>query len=81
MPNPNDRHIVRDPDGGWDVKGAHAKRFSKHAKAQAEAIQHAKGVVRNTGGREGRIQGRDGRFPNSDTVATANDPRPSGTQP
>ena len=81
MSNPNDRHIVRESDGGWDVKGAHAKRFSKHAKAQAEAIQHAKGVVRNTGGREGRIQGRDGRFPNSDTVATANDPRPSGTQP
>lgn len=30
MPKPNDRYVVRNPDGRWDVKAAHAKRSSKH---------------------------------------------------
>ena len=76
MPNPNDRYVVRNPDGGWDVKAVHSKRSSRHTQTQAEAIQHAKEVVRNAGGEEVRIQGRDGRFRDSDTVAPDNDPHP-----
>ena len=76
MAKPNDRYVVRNPDGGWDVKAAQAKRSSKHAQTQAEAIQHAKDIVRNAGGGEVRIQGRDGRFRDSDTVAPGNDPYP-----
>ena len=55
---------------------AHAKRSSKHTQTQAEAIQHAKDIVSNAGGGEVRIQGRDGRFRDSDTVAPGNDPHP-----
>lgn len=76
MPHPNDRYVVRNPDGGWDVKAGHAKRSSKHTPTQAEAIRHARGIVRNAGGGEVRIQGRDGRFRDSDTVAPGNDPCP-----
>ena len=76
MPNPNDRYVVRNPDGGWDVKAAHATRSSKHTQTQAEAIQHAKEIVSNAGGGEVRIQRRDGRFRDSDTVAPGNDPYP-----
>ena len=76
MPNPNDRYVVPDLDGGWDVKAAQAKRSSKHNQTPAEAIQHAKEIVRNAGGGEVRIQGKDGRFRDSDTVAPGNDPCP-----
>ena len=72
MPTSNDRYVVRNPDGGWDVKAAHAK----YTQTQAEAILHAKDIVRNAGGGEVRIQGRDGRFCDSDTVAPGNDPHP-----
>ena len=37
---------------------------------------HAKDIVRSAGGGEVRIQGRDGRFRDSDTVAPGNDPHP-----
>ena len=76
MPNPNDRYVVRNPQGGWDVKAAHAQRSSKHTRTQAEAIQHAKEIVGNAGGGEVRIQGTDGRFRDSDTIAPGNDPHP-----
>ena len=56
MAKPKDRYVVRNPDGGWDVKAAHAKRSSKHTQTQAEAIQHAKDIVSNAGGGEVRIQ-------------------------
>ena len=76
MPKPNDRYVARNPHGRWEVKAAHAKRSSKHTQTQAEAIQHAKDIVSNAGGGEVRIQGRDGRFRDSDTVAPGNDPHP-----
>ena len=76
VPNPNDRYVVRNPHGGWDVKAAHAQRSSRRTRTQAEAIQHAKDIVRNAGGGEVRIQGTDGRFRDSDTVTPGNDPHP-----
>ena len=79
MLNPNDRHIVRSLDGGWDATGAYAQRSSEHANVQAEAIQYAREVVRNAGGGEARIQGRDGCSRDSSIVAPANGPRLSGT--
>ena len=77
MPNPNDRYVVPNPDGGWDVKAAHAKRSSRRAQTQAEAIQHAKDIARNVGGGEVRIQGRDGHFRDSDALAPRRGPHPS----
>ena len=76
MSNPNDRYVVPNPEGGWEVKAAHAKRSSKRTQTQKEAIDFAKRVVHDAGGGEVRIQGRDGRFRDSDTVAPGNDPYP-----
>ncbi len=73
--NPNSRYVVRN-DGKWEVKKAGATRASSTHGTQAEAIDAARGIVRNAGGGEVRIQGRNGRFRDSDTVAPGNDPHP-----
>lgn len=71
----NDRFVVKHPDG-WAVKKADAERASEVFPTQHEAEQRAKGIVANLGGGEVRIQGRDGRWRDSDTVPPGNDPNP-----
>lgn len=70
-----DRYVTKHPDG-WAVQKAHAARPSHVVPTQAEATDVAKGIVANQGGGEVRIQGRDGRWRDSDTVAPGNDPYP-----
>lgn len=72
----NDRFVVPNPEGGWDVKAAGAKRASLRTDTQAEAERLAKEIVANLGGGEVRIQDRAGRFRDSDTVPPARDPYP-----
>jgi len=72
----NDRHVVPNPAGGWDVKAGGASRASSHHDTQADAERRAKEIVRNAGGGEVRVHGRDGRIRDSDTVAPGNDPNP-----
>jgi hypothetical protein len=72
----NDRHVVPNPDGGWDVVAPSASRASAHKDTQAEAIDRAREIVHNAGGGELRIHGRDGRIRDSDTIAPGNDPNP-----
>lgn len=69
-------NVVKNPKGGWDAKKDHAKRSSFHSDTQGEAEKAAKGFSRNNGGGEVRIQGRNGRFRDSDTVPPGNDPNP-----
>lgn len=76
MSNENNRHVVPNPNGGWDVVKPDAKRASAHTGTQAEAVQRAKKIVHNAGGGEVRTHGRDGSIRNSDTVAPGNDPFP-----
>ena len=76
MTNKNNRHVVPNPKGGWDVKAPGAKRASSHHDRQSEAESRAKTIVNNRGGGEVRTHGRDGRIRDSDTVAPANDPNP-----
>jgi hypothetical protein len=71
----NDRYVVRHPKG-WAVKGAGARRASDVTSTQREAEQRAKDIVQNLGGGEVRIQGRNGRWRDSDTVPPGNDPCP-----
>jgi hypothetical protein len=73
---PKRRHVVPNPEGGWDVKAPGAKRSSGHYDTQKEAESRAKEILRNIGGGEATIHGRDGRIRDSDTVAPANDPNP-----
>lgn len=72
----NDRYVVKGGGGGWDVKAPNAKRASGSFKTQAEAEARAKEIVGSLGGGEVRIQGRDGKWRDSDTVPPGNDPMP-----
>jgi hypothetical protein len=69
-------NVVNNPNGGWDAKRDNAKRSSYHTDTQREAEAVAKRYSGNSGGGEVRIQGRDGRFRDSDTVPPACDPFP-----
>ena len=68
------RNVVPNPSGGWDVTGA-GERSSGHFDTQSEAIDRAKEIVRNAGGGEVTIHGRDGQIRAKDTVDPGNDPR------
>jgi hypothetical protein len=67
----NDRHVVPQPNGGWDVKAPHSERASSHHSTQAEAIDRAREIIANAGGGELVTHGTDGRIRESDTVAAA----------
>lgn len=74
--NGNDRHVVPNADGGWDVKAGDAQRSSAHAGTQQQAIDRARQIVHNAGGGEVIIHGRDGQIRDKDTIAPGNDPFP-----
>ncbi len=76
MASGNDRDVVPNSDGGWDVTKAEHSRASAHTNTQKEAIDRAREIVTNAGGGEVRIHGRDGRIRDSDTVGGGNDPNP-----
>ncbi len=76
MTGKNERHVVKNPDGGWDVRAPGAARASDNKDTQKEAISRAREIVNNAGGGEVRIHGRDGKIRDSDTVAPGNDPNP-----
>lgn len=71
----NDRYVVKHGKG-WAVKqGGVSTPESVHRK-QSTAEQTARATVRGLGGGEVRIQDRQGRFRDSDTVAPGPDPFP-----
>ena len=70
-----DRFVTKHPEG-WAVKKPGATKASDVFKTQRDAETRAKEIVRNLGGGEVRIQGRNGRFRDSDTVPHGNDPCP-----
>ena len=76
MSKPSNRHVVPDPEGGWNVKAPNAQRASAHARTQAQAERRAKEIVGNLGGGEVVIHRPDGRIRDSDTVPPGNDPYP-----
>lgn len=75
-----DRHVVKNRDGGWDVKGPKAGRASSHHDTQSDAERRAKEIVGNSGGGEVVIHDRHGRIRDKDTVAPAKDPNPPKDQ-
>ena len=76
MASRNERHVVPNPEGGWDVTAPGGSRASAHRDTQAAAQDRARAIVGNLGGGEVVIHGRDGRVRDSDTVAPGNDPNP-----
>ena len=71
----NDRFVVRRGEK-WAVVGPNAKKASALTNTQRQAETRAKEIVKNRGGGEVRIQNREGRFRDSDTVAPGRDPHP-----
>lgn len=71
-----DRHVVPNPEGGWDVRKPGASRASTHHDTQQQALDRAREIVANNGGGEVRTHGRDGRIRDSDTIPPGNDPHP-----
>ena len=71
MPNSNQRHIVRHPDGGWAVKKPHALHVSSRHSTQAQARTRAKEILSHDGGGEAVTHRRDGSIGQSDTVYPA----------
>jgi Uncharacterized protein conserved in bacteria (DUF2188) len=72
----NERHIVPNPQGGWDVTKPGASRASSHHDTQSAAEQRAKEILSRDGGGEAVIHNRTGQIRDSDTVAPGNDPSP-----
>jgi len=76
MSSENNRHVVPNPNGGWQVKSPAGERSSANTDTQQQAIDRAREIVHNAGGGEVRIHGRDGKIRDSDTIAPGNDPHP-----
>lgn len=71
----NDRYVVKNGKE-WSVRKAGGKNPESTHNKQSDAEREAKKIVRDLGGGEVRIQGRDAKWRDSDTVAPARDPFP-----
>ncbi len=70
------RHVVPNPEGGWDVVRPGASRASAHLDTQKAADQRAAEILHNAGGGERVTHGRDGAIRSKDTIAPGNDANP-----
>ena len=75
MSKGRDRTIYRRGDK-WINKRNDSDRASSVHDTQKEAITAANNMLRNQGGGELSIKGRDGRFRSKDTIPPGNDPNP-----
>jgi hypothetical protein len=73
----NDRHVVLNADGGWDVVKEGNSQASAHTDTEAQAIDREREIVHDAGDGELLIRGTDGQTRAKDTIAPRNDPRPS----
>ncbi|NRR90928.1 DUF2188 domain-containing protein [Winogradskyella undariae] len=68
-----ERHVVANPDGGWDSKREKAERASKHFETKKEAMDWSRQKSRSEGS-ELIPHKRNGRIQNPDSHG--NDPNP-----
>jgi hypothetical protein len=69
------RHVVPDGDK-WRVVAPGAQRASARTDTQAQAIDRARDIIRNSGGGELVVQGENGRIRQKDTIPPAKDKFP-----
>jgi hypothetical protein len=73
----NDRHVVPNPGGGWDVVKPGSARASAHTDTQSQAIDRGREIIGNAGGGELNIHNTKGEIRAKDTIKPGNDPRSS----
>ncbi|WP_081231537.1 DUF2188 domain-containing protein [Mycobacterium avium] len=78
MAERNSREVVPNAGGGWDVKKPGADRASAHYDRQSDAVDRARQILKNDGGGELRIHGRDGKIRDSDTIGRKDPYPPAG---
>lgn len=66
--NDNDRYVVPNPEGGWNVVREGHERASAHTRTKAQAVDRAREIVENLGGGEVRIDNKQARLIDSDTT-------------
>ena len=76
MSKGNDRTVYRRSDGQWANKRNDADRVSSLHRTQRDADRAARDMLRNQGGGELTLKGRDGRIRSKDTISPGNDPFP-----
>jgi hypothetical protein len=67
----NDRWVVEYPEGGWAVEKEDRERVSDILATQEKAMDRARVILRNLGGGELVVKGRDGQIRLKDTVSGA----------
>lgn len=70
-----DAYVVKHPKG-WAIKQAHQPEPISVHRTQNKAEKAAKEHVKEYGGGEVRVQNRQGKWRDSDTVPPGNDPYP-----
>jgi hypothetical protein len=75
----NDHYVVKQ-GSNWVVKRVSAAALESMHRMQGQAEQTAKNTVCGLGGGEIHIQGRDGKWRDSDTVAPGTIPTRYGTR-
>ena len=63
---PSQTHVVSNPQGGWDVRQASAKRASAHYEKKADAVSRAREISRNQG-TELVVHNKDGKIGKKDS--------------
>jgi hypothetical protein len=63
-------------EGGWAEKRNDAGRAGGIYKTQDDAVRAARETLRNQGGGELIVKGRDGRIRSKDTIPPGRDPNP-----
>jgi hypothetical protein len=66
----NDRYVVPNGDGGWDVVKEGHLRPTAHAATKAKAIARARQLVRRDGGGEVLVMNQAGKITDSGTVTS-----------
>jgi hypothetical protein len=73
MSKPQDRTVFQQPDGNWANKRNDADKASSVHPTQEAAVDAARENLKNQGGGEVTVQGRDGKFVRKDTIAPGHD--------
>lgn len=73
---PQDRMVYQRDDGQWANKRNDADRPSSLHHTQKEAVNSARGMLRNQGGGELTVKGADQQIRAKDTISPGKDPYP-----